>query len=53
MNNKVKWIELIIVLLLFYDLDLTAIIFGGRIVSVIALVLLLVVTAILVIRVLP
>lgn len=51
--NKVKWIELIIVLLLFYDLDLTAIIFGGRLVSIIALALLLIVTAILVVRVLP
>lgn len=51
--NKIKWIELIIVLLLFYDLDLTAIIFGGRLVSIIALALLLIVTAILVVRVLP
>lgn len=51
--NKVKWIELIIVLLLFYDLDLTAIIFGSRLVSIIALALLLIVTAVLVVRVLP
>ena len=51
--NKVKWIELIIVLLLFYDLDLTAIIFGGRLVSIIALALLMIVTAVLVVRVLP
>lgn len=51
--NKIKWIELIIVLLLFYDLDLTAIIFGGRLVSLIALALLLIVTAVLVVRVLP
>lgn len=51
--NKVKWIELIIVLLLFYDLDLTAIIFGGRLVSIIALALLLIVTAVLIVRVLP
>ena len=51
--NKVKWIELIIVLLLFYDLDLTAIIFGGRLVSIIALALLLIVTAVLVVKVLP
>lgn len=51
--NKAKWIELIIVLLLFVDLDLTAIVFGGKLVSLIALALLLVVTVILVIRVLP
>ena len=51
--NKVKWIELIIVLLLFYDLDLTAIIFGGRLLSIIALALLLIVTAVLVVKVLP
>lgn len=51
--NKTKWIELIIVLLIFYDLGLTAIVFGGRVLSLIALALVLIVTAVVVLRVLP
>lgn len=48
---QVFW--LIFIGILFLDLDLTAIVFGGKVVSLIALALLLIVTAILVIRVLP
>ena len=44
--NKLKWATIIFFALLFIDLNLTAIVFGGRVLSLIALALLLVFTGV-------